>query len=81
MTEYFCTLPALGLAAFLVWALWKGFEAAAKGRISPVVRFYALLLPGILLVLPVNLLQIQPLPTVITGTALPAAGIPCLTRR
>ena len=76
MTEYFCTLPALGLAAALVWALWKGFEAAAKGRISPVVRFYALLLPGILLVLPVNLLQIQPLPTVITGTALPAAGIP-----
>ena len=76
MADYFCALPALGLAAALVWALWKGFEAAAKDRLSPVVRFYVLLLPGILLVLPVNLLQIRPIPTVITGTALPAAGVP-----
>ena len=74
MADYFCALPALGLAAALVWALWKGFEAAAKDRLSPVVRFYVLLLPGILLVLPVNLLQIRPLPTVITGTALLAAN-------
>lgn len=74
MADYFCALPALGLAAALVWALWKGFEAAAKDRLSPVVRFYVLLLPGILLVLPVNLLQIQPIPTVITGTALLAAN-------
>ena len=74
MADYFCALPALGLAAALVWALWKGFEAAAKDRLSPVVRFYVLLLPGILLVLPVNLLQIRPIPTVITGTALLAAN-------
>ena len=43
MADYFCALPALGLAAALVWALWKGFEAAAKDRLSPVVRFYVLL--------------------------------------
>ncbi|MGI5857041.1 MAG: M56 family metallopeptidase [Candidatus Merdivicinus sp.] len=52
MTAFFCSLPALGLAAWGVYGLWKLFEKAMGQRLSAAVRFYALLLPAVLLLFP-----------------------------
>ncbi len=52
MTEYFLSLPALGAAAWLTFGLWKVFEKVCGKRLPAAARFYGLLLPAVLLVLP-----------------------------
>lgn len=58
MTAFFCSLPALGLAAWGVYGLWKLFERIMGRRLSAAVRFYALLLPAVLLLFPAAWLEL-----------------------
>ncbi len=83
MTTFFRSLPVLALAAWIVYGLWRLFEAGMKERLSPTIRLYGRLIPAFLLILPTPWLKpagkpLSHLPAVPAAPALPASPVKIL---
>ncbi len=83
MTTFFRSLPVLALAAWIVYGLWRLFEAGMKERLSPTIRLYGRLIPAFLLILPTPWLKpagkpLSHLPAVPAAPVLPASPVKIL---